>query len=83
MMKKHFGIKDFIIGFLLATLLFILMGAAPRGSMVGRYMVTGDIDAYVVIDTMTGKLSSKKLGQELSLRNRESQVIDWAAWLGQ
>ncbi len=73
-MKKNFGIKDFLLGFLMATLLFVLMGMAPGSSSVGRYQASASNGYYVVIDTQSGHAISN--GQP-----GWASAIDWATRL--
>ncbi len=56
-MKKHW--KDYLIGFLAACLLFVLMGSGTSGD-TGKYQVsatgTKQYPAYIIIDTETGDI---------------------------
>ena len=53
-------IKTLMIGFLLATCMFLLIGADSNDSQIGRYQAsTAEFDDYIcttIIDTQTGEI---------------------------
>ena len=48
-------IKSMMIGFLLATWMFLLMGQSSNDSQVGRYQGVGAMGNLYLVDTTTGK----------------------------
>ena len=48
-------IKSMMIGFLLATCMFLLMGQSSNDSQVGRYQGVGTAGYLYLVDTTTGK----------------------------
>ena len=51
-------IKTLIIGFLLATCMFLMMGQGSNDSQVGRYQAWGGMTNSRITDTMTGETFS-------------------------
>ena len=69
------NIKSLIIGFLLATCMFLFMGATSSNSGPGKYQVstcTNNFQGFprlieTIIDTQTGKVLSRDLYNHKSL----------------
>ena len=49
-------IKSMIIGFLLATCMFLMMGQGSNDAQAGRYQGFADQNDVYLIDTITGEL---------------------------
>ena len=49
-------IKSMMIGFLLATCMFLMMGQSNNYSQIGKYQGFGDQNDIFLIDTTTGEL---------------------------
>lgn len=58
-------IKTLMIGFLLATCMFLLIGANSNNSQIGKYQGFADDAHKYLVDTETGQLWAREKGWDV------------------
>ena len=71
-------IKTLMIGFLLATCMFLLIGADSNDSQIGRYQMQAALSHLYLLDTKSGEFYYTTIGLGDSRKwRRKSPETDW------